>query len=452
MFRHGLPALLVTLASLLVPSLVGGQSTFRPVVPGTGDAIRPDELEALGRAIGGRRIVLLGENGHGVGEFTTAKVGLVEWLRDALSFEVVVMESGFFECAHAWDGARRSTPRRLLYDCLKYPFQHAEILPLFERIRDWRDTERPLELAGMDLQAQGFDSGDRPEAMHAVLSRHAPALARRVAAYDSALYLVADSGGMAPEALRPWLLEHHAEVRAAYDSAAALTAGTERWTFELSVGLVDRLLVSARAEVAGTGRPPRYGELRDEWMARAVAAVADSIAGARKVVVWLHNDHARYGANGRGDERTRTVGGYLREWYGDEVFSIGFFMGQGVIADNGRTERQVDTPPENGVEAFLGSAGYDAGYLILTGSRDPEVIRWASSPRGYLRAGLTPREMVPADEFDALFWVRRVGPPEYSIPDPSLRHLESQLPAGPPRAHSQKGRDEEDRRARRRPQ
>lgn len=416
MSRHGLPALLVTLASLLTPSLVEGQSTFRAVELGSGDAIRPDELEPLARAIGDRRIVLLGENGHGVGEFTTTKARLVGWLHDELGFEVVVMESGFFECAHAWDGAGESTPRRLLYDCLKYPFQHAEILPLFERIHDSWDTDRPLELAGMDLQAQGFDSGPRPGAMYAVLGPRAPALARRVAAYDSALYLVADSGGMAPQTLAPWLLEHHEEVEAAYDSAAALTEGTDRWIFELAGGLVDRLLLSARAEAAGTERPGRYGELRDEWMARAVAAVADSVAGPRRVVVWLHNDHARYGTIGAGDQRTRTVGGYLREWYGDDVFSIGFFMGQGVIADNGRAERQVGTPPDGGVEAFLGSTGHEAGYLVLTGSRDPEVIRWASSPRGYLRTGLAPREMVPADEFDALFWVRRVGPPEYSIP------------------------------------
>ena len=62
-----------------------------------------DQLEPLGRAIGDSRIVLLGENGHGVGEFTEAKVKLVEWLYREHNFDVVAFESGFFECGHVWN-------------------------------------------------------------------------------------------------------------------------------------------------------------------------------------------------------------------------------------------------------------------------------------------------------------------------------------------------------------
>ena len=40
-----------------------------------------EQLEPLARSIGDSRIVLLGENGHGVGGFTEAKVKLVEWLQ-----------------------------------------------------------------------------------------------------------------------------------------------------------------------------------------------------------------------------------------------------------------------------------------------------------------------------------------------------------------------------------
>src|SRR5690606_35089206 len=158
-----------------------------------------------------------------------------------------------------------------------------------------------------------------------------------------------------------------------------------------------------------------FYELRDEWMARAVAAMADSIAGRRKVVVWLHNDHARYDDFESGGYAVRPVGSFLREWYGDEVYSIGFFMGRGTVADNRRRVREMAPPPAGGIEALFAAAPHDAAYLILTGSTDSAATRWAASPRPYLRMGLERREMVPAREFDALFHVDSVGAPGFEI-------------------------------------
>jgi erythromycin esterase-like protein len=75
--------------------------------------------------------------------------------------------------------------------------------------------------------------------------------------------------------------------------------------------LLDRLTVRAEAEAAGSSqRPAEYYELRDEWMARAVAALADSIDRRRKVVVWLHNDHARYANLDAGRFKNRSVGSF----------------------------------------------------------------------------------------------------------------------------------------------
>ena len=387
---------------------------FQPVSIGT-DSVH-SQLAPLARAIGDRRIVLLGENGHGVGQLTSAKVELIAWLHRELGFEVVIMESGFFECGRAWRRAAELSAREMLFDCLRYPFQQAELLPLFETIRASRASGQPLELAGMDPQAQGFDAGERPLVLHAVLAGRDAELARRVASYDSALFLVADSGGLGDEA-GPWLLEHGAAAAAAYDSAAALTTGWDRWAFLLGRGLVERLDARAQAEAAGEEEAPAaFYEKRDEWMARAVAALADSIAGPRKVVVWLHNDHARYGRFASGRHEVRSVGGFLREWYGDDVYSIGFFMGRGTIADNGRRTRDVGPPPQDGVESFLAAAGHRAGYLVLNGSQDAAMRAWADSSRPYLRMGITPMELVPSAEFDALFYIDSVGPPTYSFP------------------------------------
>jgi erythromycin esterase len=388
------------------------------------DAIQPltldftglhGQLDVLGRALGDSRVVLLGENGHGVGEFTRAKVQLIEWLHDEHGFDIVAIESGFFECGHVWNRIEELAPVDALLQCLRYPLQHAEILPLFELIRADSDSEHPLALAGIDIQAQGFDSEDRPAVLHDILTPIDPDLASRIAAVDAALFLLSSAGGQGDD-VYAWVLENGETAREAYEAAAAVTQGWEQWVFRLATGWIDRLAVRARAEAEGIeDRPARYYEIRDEWMAQAVAALADSMGGEHKIVVYLHNDHARYGNFESGAHSVRSTGSFLRERYGDEVFSVGFFMGSGVIADNGRNEREVATPAPLGVESFLGSTPAPASYLVLRGNTEVAIREWASSARSYLRMGLTPMSLVPGDEFDALFYIDSVGPPNYEL-------------------------------------
>jgi len=370
------------------------------------------ELEPLGRSIGDSRIVLLGENGHGVGDFTSAKVKLIEWLHREHGFDVVVFESGFFECGHVWRRLDSLSSRDALYQCLRYPLQHAELLPLFDYIRATRDSDRPLVMAGMDVQAQGYDSDPRPTALHRVLDSLDTTLAVRVAAVDSGLFLVAAHGGLG-DSLYRWAYEHQDEASALYDSAAAMTDGWDRWVFRVATGWVDRLAIRGEAESAGTDRPVRYYEVRDEWMAEAVSALADSINGERKVVVWLHNDHARYG--NFGDGAIRSAGGFLRERYGEDVFSLGLFMGSGTIADNGRNERTIEEVETGGVEDFLRVDGATASYIVLRDNTDRTMRPWSDSSRAYLRMVTTPMTLVPAAEFDALLYLDQVQPPGYDI-------------------------------------
>ena len=111
----------------------------------------------------------------------------------------------------------------------------------------------------------------------------------------------------------------------------------------------------------------------------------------------------------------RSAGSYLRESHGDEVFSVGLFMGHGTIANNGRKIREVAVPDPDGIERFLGALDASASYLVLRGNSDSVVQEWASTDRPYLRMGTRPLTMVPAKEFDALLYIDHVGPPDYGI-------------------------------------
>src|SRR5262245_47146742 len=56
------------------------------------------DLQFLKQVIGDRRLVQLGESGHGVAEFDSAKARLVQFFHEQMGFDVIAFESSMYEC------------------------------------------------------------------------------------------------------------------------------------------------------------------------------------------------------------------------------------------------------------------------------------------------------------------------------------------------------------------
>jgi hypothetical protein len=61
-------------------------------------AARYEDLKFLDDRLSGVRLVQLGESGHGVREFSQAKIRLIKYLHEHLGFDVIAFESGLYEC------------------------------------------------------------------------------------------------------------------------------------------------------------------------------------------------------------------------------------------------------------------------------------------------------------------------------------------------------------------
>ena len=411
----GVPGRLRTKAALAAallqaaPAGAQGQSVH-PIA--RHDSVSAAEWAPLLDAIGTRRIVLLGENGHGVSEFSTLKVGLIQQLHQR-GYDLVLFESGLAECHRAAQGPNDAPLSTVLRRCLGYAFEHAELLPLFRTFRDARESEHPLEFGGMDLQIQGNDAIGRGRIFGNALRVVAPELADSLVRMDSLLVATSLAGR---DSLLPWIARHGGEVEAAYRTAADQVWGLARLALRMNAANLARLREQADAAREGRGAlSAEYYATRDRWMAHAVAYLADSMGRTRNVIIWLHDDHARRDSLDTPAGRVRAVGSYLAAWYPGETFSLGFLMGGGEVADNSRRTRAVPAATSGGLESLFTDVQGEVGYVMVRG-RDGLPEAWSRVERPYLRAGLGTSRLTPAAAFDAMMYVRKVSPPSYRLP------------------------------------
>jgi erythromycin esterase len=372
-----------------------------------------DDLEVVGRAIGDRSIVLLGENGHGCSQFTAWKVQVVRYLHERLGFEVVAFESGFYDCLQAQERAAQDPPVRTLQRCLIVQLHHAEVLPLFEYLIDARQSARPLSIAGIDFQIQSFATRARARWYQRELRAVGFPKADTLAVLDS---IIIEKSFQPVDTLRSWLRLHVRELKTLYGSAAAATEGDVQWSLEGASEHMRREMLRFDALAMNEEVPTSVFEVRDQWMARSIERAAGVRAGRprKKVVVWLHNDHARYGEWEVGALRVRSAGRFLRERFPEDVFSIGLLMGGGSFADNFRRPRPVAPPDTLGLESVFAQAGFPISWLALRGSPNQQVSRWANAWHTYSRGDVRMR-IRPAREFDALVYFDSVSPPAYTV-------------------------------------
>lgn len=366
-------------------------------------------LRELRRIVGNRRFVLLGENGHGVGTHSQLKVALTRMLLDSLGFSVVVFESGYHECSEADAALLRRGAVAAFRDCLAYAFEHAEVLPVFEHLRAARERGVDVHFAGVDYQPQGAVSLTRPALLRQALAAKDAALAERVALLDSALLVASQQGG---DSIRSWMQREGADAREAFERALPLVEASARWQLRSALGLLRRgeLRTAPGGEI-----PAAFYAHRDQFMANSIQWIADSLGPARKVVVWMHNDHVRLGNLNTPSGAVPATGGLLTALAPGQVVSVGFFFGSGEVTNNSRVVRRVAAVPEGSLEDALGRGRYEHSILSLRGSR--ALRRWSRELRPYLRNGTDPDSLRPGAEFDALVYSARVQPPMYRLPN-----------------------------------
>jgi erythromycin esterase len=109
------------------------------------------DLVFLRDVLKGKRIVFLGENSHGVSEFTTLKSRMIRFLHDSLEFDVLAFESNLGDAYYANAKITTTDDQSSVYNALSSLWHVEEIIPLFNYIRRTHNTSNPLAISGVDF-------------------------------------------------------------------------------------------------------------------------------------------------------------------------------------------------------------------------------------------------------------------------------------------------------------
>ena len=367
-----------------------------------------ERLAQMVEQIGTYNVVLLGENAHGVAEYSQLKGKLVELLHRSYGFEVLAFEAGMIECFGA-GGHIKTVGARSAMALSLYPiWQTEDILRLFEYVEGTQHSSHPLRVIGIDPRPrnrkntflQDFVRLCDPDAGH------------QLDMCEEMTKMLARRGFIAGDEDRAQFLSEKERLTEAYLTAQpSLLRDPIRADSEagrVCIRVLDSRL--ALLDVLLDEQP--YFDFRERWLADNLAWVAQSLYQGRKIVVWAHNYHIRRKQSAVDGDRT--MGESLNGDFRDSSSSVGFYCGRGRAVWNDRTEYDIPAVQDQTMEARLLKT-YGGGLFVDIRHPAGSEEQWMHAPCMVMSWGVNAEEIIPSEQYDGVVVVDEVSPPKFVL-------------------------------------
>jgi erythromycin esterase len=279
-----------------------------------------EDLAALEKILGDTKMVGLGEATHGTREFFHFKHRMLEFLVERMGFNVFAIEASYVGCLNIDDYVvhGKGDPAAALASQKFWTWDTEEVADMIRWMREY-NSQRPLSqrvrFLGFDIQHfnQAFDV--IPAYVKRVAPRHLPKLEEvlQPTRFDPKAAGSAQDKAAQDARLRGLidLFEQSEEEYAAQSSA------DEFETVLQHVRILFQYHHSYVMEAAS----------RDTYMAENIQRLMKQLGPKTKMAVWAHNEHLA--VNEKFYDEGRSMGHYLRQWYGPQYYAFGFQFNSG---------------------------------------------------------------------------------------------------------------------------
>lgn len=376
------------------------------------------DISGLDQYLSNKKIIQLGESGHGVKQFSSSKVRLIKYLHEELNFNVIAFESSIFECFYANQNVASFSSKELMANSIFGVWHTAEVKMLFNYLKDTWNTNSPLHLAGFDTQiSSGVGVNNRPIFFRNVISKIDSAYAMQIFKLDST-YLHQRGSTYYIENNFYSLRDQYYKLERFFDNNMndlldSYPSNTIPMIAKQSAYSIQQYLKQVHSYTN-----PDYGlgggsAIRDKGMSKNLIYLAEDIYPNEKIIVWAHNYHIRNNINANYDNNFKTMGRLISEHFNNEVYTLGLYMYRGSASKNNRQIYDIEPPARNSIESIFYTTRKKHCYVDISQQNQNDGNSWMFQQINTKSWGTSDISMILSEQYDGILFIDTVSPPDY---------------------------------------